>query len=664
MCGIVGIVSPAATGSVALSDLRRMCDAIVHRGPDDEGVCVRGGAGLGMRRLSIIDVAGGQQPIHNEDRTVWVVFNGEIYNFPLLRQSLEARGHHFYTQSDTEVIVHLYEEMGSDCVRELRGMFAVALYDERQQKLLLARDRLGKKPLHYALRGGRLLFGSEIKALLAVAPDLAEVNRSALLQYFYFGYILDPQTAFTPISKLPPGHLLEFTGGKITVRSYWDVPPFATYDPASEEECLAELESRVAEAVKIRLISEVPLGALLSGGVDSSLVVALMARANARPVKTFTIGFQKADFDEAPFARRVAERFGTEHQELVVEPNFAEAVQRLTAHLEEPFADSSMIPTWYISRLARQHVTVALAGDGGDELFAGYTRYQIQLGRDGYPLLPGGAGRWFRAHIYPWLPSGFPGRQLLYHLSLPASDRYLDNLTSLSCTRDRSLFTSDFLAWADQVESPWQQMLQAIEARKAPDALSRMQYLDTKAYLPGDILTKVDRMSMAVSLEMRAPLLDHEVVEWVTRLHPRWKMRDGAGKYILKKLADRVGVPREVLYRRKQGFAMPLVHWFREAFREDLVRILLEPRTLQRGYFREPGVRQLLNEHFRKRRDWSGQIWLLLMFELWHRNFLEDRRPAPAASLSPVLSEPWHATPASSQEAAATSPLPARDLAK
>src|SRR5229473_4505426 len=351
MCGITGIANSESGALVDARTIHQMCETLVHRGPDEEGIYVKGGTGLGMRRLSIIDVAGGHQPVHNETKTVWVVFNGEIYNFPELRADLETRGHRFYTNTDTEVIVHLYEEMGAECVNKLRGMFAFALYDERRRKLLIARDRFGKKPLHYALAGERLFFGSEIKAILAVAPELAEVNNEALLQYMYFGYVPDPLTAFLPIRKLPPGHLLEFEAGVVQVRQYWDLPQYGTHQPASEEECLEEMERRLAEAVKIRLISDVPLGALLSGGIDSSTVVALMARASSKPVKTFSIGFRKADFNETEYAGLVARRFGTDHHQLIVDPDITDTLNHLTGMMEEPFGDSSMIPTYCVSQL-------------------------------------------------------------------------------------------------------------------------------------------------------------------------------------------------------------------------------------------------------------------------------------------------------------------------
>jgi asparagine synthase (glutamine-hydrolysing) len=624
MCGIAGIVGKEQAFVVARSAVRRMCDTIIHRGPDDEGLYVQGHVGLGMRRLSIIDLSTGHQPIHNEDQTIWIVFNGEIYNFLELRSELERRGHRFYTNTDTEVIVHLYEEFGNACVQKLRGMFAFAIWDGRQQRLLLARDRFGKKPLHYAISGGCLFFGSEIKALLAVASELRDVDSQSLLSYFCVGYIADPQTAFTQIKKLPPGYLLEFSNGRIQVRKYWDLPQFGTHKPLSEDECLEELEHRLGEAVKIRLISDVPLGALLSGGVDSSTLVALMSKYSTTPVKTFTIKFANEDFNEAGYARLVSERFKTEHHEFTVKPDFLETLEKLTRILEEPFADSSMVPTYYVSRLARQHVTVALAGDGGDELFAGYDRYQINLQRRKFGFIPRWAGQIYCRHIFHRLPEGTYGRRFLYTMSLPASERYLDEISTFPFNaRGESIFSSDFRSDARKYPSPMDLFRGYLEAAPANDALSRLQYLDTKVYLPGDILTKVDRMSMANSLEVRAPLLDHVFAEWVTQLPATWKMRAGKGKYILKKLAERLGVPRSAIYRPKQGFCIPLVHWFRKEFKKEFLGILLEPRTLQRGYYDAAAVRRLVDEHLRGRRNRSGDLWVLLVFELWHRNFLE-----------------------------------------
>jgi asparagine synthase (glutamine-hydrolysing) len=643
MCGIAGIVGSDRSYVADVGDIRRMCQTIRHRGPDDEGVHVAGRVGLGMRRLSIIDLSTGCQPVHNEDRTVWVVFNGEIYNFPELRARLEARGHRFYTNSDTEVIVHLYEDYASDCVHHLRGMFAFALWDETCQRLLLARDRFGKKPLHYAIHGGRLLFGSEIKALLAADPTLADVDLEGLVDFFHFGYIPDPVTAFRRIKKLPPGHLLEFNNGRAWLRQYWKLPDYGVYEPKSEEECVEELEQRLAEAVKMRLVSDVPLGALLSGGVDSSTVVALMARASSKRVKTFSIGFSHEDFNEASHARAIAQRFDTEHHELFVEPDIEQTVDQITRFMEEPFGDSSAVPTYHVCRLARQHVTVALAGDGGDELFAGYDRYWRQLRRRQIPSPPMSTGNWYRRHVHPLIPTAWPGRRFLYNVSLPARDRYLDEVSLLPVSvREPSLFTEDFVARAATMESPYDRVRGYLDERPASDPLSEMLFLDATTYLPGDILTKVDRMSMANSLEVRAPLLDHVFAEWAVRLSPRWKIRFGEPKYILKKLAEKVGVPRSVLYRRKQGFSLPLVHWFRTKPQSGLLDILLEPRTLRRGYFNGAAVERRLMEHRHGFRDRSWEIWHLLIFELWHRNFLESASHMADSMLPvcPTLEQP------------------------
>ncbi len=627
---------------VEVATIRRMCQTIIHRGPDDEGIYTKGCIGLGMRRLSIIDLGGGHQPIHNEDKSVWIVFNGEIYNFPQLRLELESRGHHFYTNTDTEAIVHLYEDSGVDCVHKLRGMFAFAIYDERRRSLLLARDRLGKKPLHYAMDNGRLLFGSEIKAILAVAPRLREPSQESLLHFFYFGYIPDPNTAFSRIYKLPPGHVLEFTNGGAKIRRYWDVPTYGTYEPQSEEECLQEVERRLEEAIRIRLISDVPLGALLSGGTDSSTVVALMARASSKPVKTFSIGFRNRDFNEAGYARTVAERFATEHHELIVEPDFQTDLDRLSRVLEEPFADSSILPTYYISRLARQHVTVALSGDGGDELFAGYDRYMINFRRRVFEAIPSGLGKWYRERIYPMLPSAVRGRKFLYNITLPWGDRYLDSISYLPALgRETQLFSSDFLIAARNSKSPFDIFRSYMADAPTQDRLSQLLYLDTKTYLPADILTKVDRMSMATSLEVRVPILDHIFVEWVSGLSLHWKLRGREQKHLMKKLARRVGVPREVLYRPKQGLALPLIYWIRRELKNEFAQLLLEPRSIQRGYFNPRAVRQLLQEHYRGWRDHSGQLWALLMFELWHRNFLESPLDSHALdSMTLIVSGP------------------------
>jgi asparagine synthase (glutamine-hydrolysing) len=648
VCGIAGIAgSPGDV--IDAADVHRMCQTIVHRGPDDEGIYVRDAVGLGMRRLSIIDLSGGHQPIRNEDKTVWAVFNGEIYNFPELRDELESRGHTFYTHSDTEVIVHLYEEMGADCVQKLRGMFAIALFDQRRESLLLARDRLGKKPLHYALHNGRLFFGSEIKAILAAAPELSELSQEGLLQYFYFGYTADPLTVFRKIRKLPPGFLLEYVGGRIEIRKYWDLPRFDTHNPMQEEELLEQLEQRLAEAVRIRLISDVPLGGLLSGGVDSSVVVALMARASAAPVKTFSIGFRNQRFDETQYARTVAKRFGTDHHELIVDPDIEQTLEHLSRMSEEPFGDSSMLPTYHVCQIARKYVTVALSGDGGDELFAGYDRYSLAMERRNLSWLPQAAANFYRRQVHHRLPLGTYGRNRFWNVLLNSRDRYLDDVSCLPVLhRERSIFTDDFLRTAAQLPDSFRPFQEIYDNAPASSVLSRLMYLDSKTYLPGDILTKVDRMSMAVSLEVRVPLLDHVFVEWVAAMPVEWKFRNGERKYILKKLAERLGIPGELLHRRKQGFQLPLVDWIRNELKEKFVALLLEPRTLNRGYFKPQAVRALVEEHLTQRRNRSGILWRMLVLELWHRNFLEAGKFAP---------------PAGNLDASSIPPRPAHSLA-
>jgi len=647
MCGIAGVVSATRESNITEALVRQMCDPILHRGPDDEGIYVADGAGLGMRRLSIIDLSGGHQPIFNEDRSAWIVFNGEIYNFLELHPDLEKNGHHFKTKSDTEVIIHLYEEMGSECVQKLRGMFGLAIYDKTKRKLLLARDRLGKKPLHYALHNGKLYFGSEVKSILAVTPELAEVNSQGLLEYLYYGYVPDPITAFTGIQKLPPGHLLEFENGEIRVRQYWDLPEFGTHSPKTEEECLEELEHELFKATKMRLISDVPLGAFLSGGTDSSTVVALMARASSGPVKTFSIGFKKDDFNEADYARIVARKFGTDHHEMILEPDVVQTVEHLTSSLEEPFGDSSMLPTYYVSQMARRHVTVALSGDGGDEMFAGYDRYRIHSSRRIFEHVPEWARKFYRNQVFPRLPNTMQGRKFSYNISLPWQERYVDGLSFVPAfERDTPLLSDGFRDILRRSDDPANVLRRYFAKAPAKDPVSQLLYVDTKTYMVADILTKVDRMSMLNSLEVRVPILDHVFVELAASLTADWKLRGSKQKYILRKLAERVGVPREVLYREKQGFSLPLVHWMRNELR-DMLMILVEPRTLQRGYFVADGVRKLMDDHLHRGRTMTGRLWRLLMFELWHRNFLEKYVSAPGLSSLPLVADSRRKVPAS-----------------
>ena len=625
MCGIAGIVRIDHQAPIDAVDLHKMCSVIVYRGPDDEGIFTEGGVGLGMRRLSIIDVAGGHQPIHNEDKTVWAVFNGEIYNFQELRTELEHLGHTFYTNSDTEVIVHAYEHFGSDCVQRLRGMFAFALYDFAKRKLLLARDRFGKKPLHYALKDGALYFGSEIKSVLEVARDLATLDNSALGQFFYYGYVPDPFTAFRAIRKLPPAHYLEFKNNSLGLKRYWDLPQFCT-TALPENQSLGLLESTLESAVRVRLTSEVPLGAILSGGVDSSTVVAMMARLNNAPVKTFTIRFPHADFDEADHARCVAKHFGTDHHELSVDAHLWETLQKLTAILDEPFSDSSIIPMFHVARMARKYVTVALSGDGGDELFAGYDSYLVQHKRRHLDILPSWIAPVYHRHVYPNLPARLKGRKLAYNFVLNAADRFVDSMAVTHSHEDESsILSSEFLQSISGCERATEIARKYYDQAPATDPISRMQYTDVKLYLTGDILTKVDRMSMANSLEIRSPLLDHVLAEQVVRLPLNLKVRNRTRKYLLRRLASKLGVPDSALNRPKQGFSLPLAQWLRSELYSDITALLLENRTLDRGYFRKASIERLLREHHRGVKDHSTGLWQLLAFELWHRNFLERR---------------------------------------
>jgi asparagine synthase (glutamine-hydrolysing) len=636
MCGIAGIVAADPKANIDAETIHLMCNPIVHRGPDDEGMFVDQGVGLGMRRLSIIDLAGGHQPIHNENRSVWVVCNGEIYNFLELRKDLESRGHKFNTHSDVEVIVHLYEELGSDCVQKLRGMFAIALWDDNRKKLLLARDRLGKKPLHYALHRGRIFFGSEMKSILVVAPELAAVNGQGLLEYLHLGYVPNPATAFTKIQKLPPGFTLEFHNGETKRQQYWDVPTYDTYAPATDEECLEELERLLLESTRIRMIADVPIGAFLSGGVDSSTIVAMMARLSPNPIKTFSIGFDKIDFNETQYARLVAKEFGTEHHELILEPDVLQTVEDLTSSLEEPFSDSSMLPTYYVSQLARKHVKVVLSGDGGDEAFAGYDRYRINAERRVFERIPSWARQIYREKVFPRLPTSMRGRKFSYNVSLTWQDRYIDGLSFLPAfERDTALLSDGFREAVRHYKDPGDVLRRYFDKSNATHPTSKILYADTKTYLVDDILTKVDRMSMLNSLEVRSPLLDHELIEWAVRLSLQWKLRGKKQKYILVKLAERLGIPHRALYRKKQGFALPLDHWLRNELRE-LLMLLVEPRSLQRGYFEPRGVQRLIDGHIKEGRPLSDQLWRLLILELWHRNFLEKYVPNAGLSSLPA----------------------------
>src|ERR1700676_388321 len=622
MCGICGLFDFHDRRTPPVELLRRMTDTIIHRGPDDEGIYTGPGIGLGFRRLSIIDVTGGHQPMANEDETVWVMLNGEIYNYPELRSDLLGKGHRFNTHSDTETIVHLYEQYGEDCFRRLRGMFAIALWDSRDRKLLLARDRVGKKPLFYSCANDRIVFGSELKCLLASGGLSRDIDPQALSDYFSFGYIPAPKTIYREARKLLPGHYLVASENGIKQSSYWSLS-FGDVEDRTEEEWCEAIRHSVCEATRIRLMSDVPLGALLSGGIDSSCIVATMSPLMKRPVTTCSIGFKEQEYNEADFARELAAKFGADHHEQVIEPNAVEVLKKLAWHFDEPFADSSAIPTYYVSWVARQSVTVALGGDGGDESFAGYRRYyfdQLENRLRGY--FPSGVrNRVFGplGKLYPplaWAPRVFRARATLQSLSREPLAGYFNSISIFRPDEKPRLLSGDFRATLKDYDS-----IGVLEPyyREAgtDDLLSRIQYVDIKTYLPDDILAKVDRASMAVSLEVRAPLLDHVLLELVAKIPSQLKLRGTTGKYIFKKAMSNI-LPPETLRRRKQGFAIPLARWFRKEL-HDLAREALFSRDdamLDRNY-----LRRIWKEHQGGTHDRSAHLWAVLMYRQWRTVF-------------------------------------------
>ncbi|MBX5479991.1 MAG: asparagine synthase (glutamine-hydrolyzing) [Pyrinomonas methylaliphatogenes] len=643
MCGITGFVNlqNGFDRAEASQTLDRMCRVITHRGPDDQGVLVTDQVALGMRRLSIIDLAGGHQPIFNEDGTVAVIFNGEIYNYREIKRELEARGHRFRTNSDTETIVHAYEEYGFDCVDHFRGMFAFAIWDERARRLFIARDRVGKKPLYYTLTPQRsLIFGSELKALLEHPEVEREIDYAALDAYLTFGYVPDPLCIFRRVRKLPPGHRLIFANGEIKIEQYWDFD-YCPIEGRSEEEWIEELRACLEDAVRVRLIADVPLGAFLSGGVDSSTVVGLMARAGVRPVKTFSIGFNEDSYNELKYARLAAKRFETDHHEFIVTPSICQIVDDLAWHFDEPFADSSAIPTYMVSKMARDYVTVVLSGDGGDELFAGYTRYAVDSRRAVFERLPRPLRRGVMQPVSRFLPHGFWGRNYLYNIALDSLDRYIDNVSVFTALAKEKLYSDDLKARLRQAGADATALFRERAAKMcADDSINRLLYLDSKTYLPGDILVKVDRMSMAVSLEARAPLLDHRLIELVGRIPPELKFKDGKLKYIFKRAVEGI-VPPEILHRPKQGFGVPIDEWINAQLREQIRDTLMSSRARQRGYISLNYVQTLLEEHENGRRDHSTRLWTLFMLEKWARLFVDgegDRARASFERFAPVAS--------------------------
>lgn len=624
MCGLAGIYNFKSREPVSPRLLKAMTDTLVHRGPDDEGFHVSGPLGLGHRRLSIIDLGGGHQPMTNEDSTVWVAFNGEIYNFKDLHDELVKKGHVFKTRSDTEAIVHLYEEEGERCFERLRGMFAIAVWDARNQTLILARDRVGKKPLFYFYDGSRIAFASEMKGLLELPNIPREIDLEAIADYFSFLYIPAPKSIFKHIRKVLPGHYIVVSDAGVRETEYWDINFSETLVRTEKEWCETLLET-YCEAVQLRLISDVPLGAFLSGGVDSSSVVALMSDIVRGSVTTCSIGFEEEKFNELDYAREIATRFGTDHYEKIVRPDALAIVEKLAWHYDEPFADSSAIPTYYVSQVARQNVTVALAGDGGDENFAGYRRYYFdQRENIVRNLLPAAIRQsvfGILASLYPkadWAPRIFRGKATFQNLARSPIEAYFRSISAFQFELKERLLHSDVRRSLNGYDSLTVLRDYYDKARTA-DPLSRIQYVDIKTYLTDDILVKVDRASMAHSLEVRAPILDHKLMELAATMPSSVKLRGMDGKYIFKKALAKT-LPQSVLHRNKMGFAVPLSQWFRNDLKEFAHSILFAESgdTLLTG----ATIKRVWEEHQSGLRNRSTELWALLMFRLWERQFM------------------------------------------
>ena len=626
MCGISGIVYRDRERAVRQDDLRRMCQTMVHRGPDDEGFFVDRNVGLAMRRLNVIDLVTGHQPIANEDGRIQIVFNGEIYNFPELRVELESKGHKFSTNTDTEAIVHLYEEYGGDCVKKLNGMFAFAIWDGRDRSLFLARDRLGVKPLYYFLDDHALIFGSELKALLAYKEIPREIDLEALDIFLTAEYIPAPLSIFRSIHKLPPGHSLFFRNGKVSTTRYWDLQ-FNPVD-GSEEDLSESLRELLKDAVRIRLISDVPLGAFLSGGVDSSTVVSLMSEIMDRPVKTFSIGFEDPSYNELQYARLVAEKLGTEHHELTIQPDVVHLVQDLIKYLDEPLADVSVFPTYLVSQLARRHVTVALSGDGGDELFAGYDWYVASKFASYYDQVPAFLRNGWIPQLVDRIPPSAQKKGLTNKLKrfvegslLPSSLQHFR--WNMFATREKkNCLYSKELQGSVSPFSGYERFIEHFQSTEEADPLWRQQVADIKTYLADDILVKVDRMSMANSLEARSPFLDYRVVEFATGLPSHLKLKGFRTKYLLKRcMASKLPAP--ILNRKKEGFSIPMKNWLKRELR-PLMQDLLSPTRLKRGgFFNAAYVQTLMTEHLAGVANHSHQLWSLMMFEIWQDSYLD-----------------------------------------
>jgi len=629
MCGIAGVFAPSGTVAFGVDVAEAMCRAITHRGPDDQGIFSSAGAHIGMRRLAIIDLHSGHQPIHNEDRSVWVVFNGEIYNYRALRAELEAAGHRFYTDSDTECIVHAYEQHGQACFERLRGMFAVAIVDLRRDRLVLARDRLGKKPLYYTrLADGSIAFASELKSLFALPGFDPRVSQDAVRDFFALGYVPGPASIYEGVHKLPPAHTLSVEAGRSELQRYWDLA-FDPKWPLDEEEAARELLERLDDAVRVRLASDVPFGAFLSGGLDSSVVAALMARHLDRPVKTFSIGFREDRFNELPHARLMAAHIGADHHEQIVDADAASLLDQLAWHFDEPFGDASAIPTFLVSRMAAGQVKMVLSGDGGDELLAGYERYARYLRLRRVRARTLGLAGPALAAVSALLPGGRRERwrRIAARLSQPFPDDYLSGV-ALATRAD----LQDVLMLDGSSPDPFAGVRQAYTVGAPSELLDVILRGDMASYLLEDILVKVDRMTMAHSLEARSPLLDHTLVEFAARLPTGLKLGGTTGKLLLRRVARQL-LPAELLDKPKQGFAIPLALWLRGPLREKLQDVFASRAFRERGIYRVEGVRRCLDDHLAGRHDFAELLWLVLNYETWARRFVDTRPAAAPASL-------------------------------
>ena len=630
MCGICGIFNFGKTNPVEEKQIRRMCKLIVHRGPDDEGIFVDKNIGLGMRRLAIIDLQTGHQPIFNEDKTLCIVLNGEIYNFQEIRNNLEKKGHKFYTKTDVETVVHLYEEYQEKCVEYLRGMFAFAIWDKNKERLFLARDRIGKKPLFYTIQNGSLIFASEMKSILEILETTPEIDFESIDLYLTYQYIPGPRTIFKSIKRLQPAHIITCNkNGNIKIERYWNLD-FTKKTNLCFEDASQKIREILTESTKLRLISDVPLGAFLSGGHDSTIIVGLMSQIQSKPVKTFSIGFEDQDFSELKYAKIVAERFNTEHNEFIVKPHFIDILPKIIWHYDQPFADTSALPSYYVANITKKYVTVALNGDGGDENFAGYLRYKALKGSKFFSWPFQILGKNFTekfSKLIPYTETSKPKSKFRYMyrlisaLSEPPERRnvlwhcFFDNNTKY---RIYSENMKSILIGKNAYEYLEQTFLNA----PANDILDKAFYTDIMTYLPECLLVKMDIACMANSLEGRSPFLDHNLIEFTATLPSNWKMHFFTTKYILKETFKDL-FPSEILNRGKQGFGIPVGKWFKEELKNYIKDILLEEPSLKRGYFDENQLKELIDEHITGKNDHGYKLWALLVLELWHRIFID-----------------------------------------